>query len=185
MSTTHSTKSGHRLQLGQVAVLGAVAGVIASVPMAMYAMIAAWAKDTGFFTPLYHIASLFLSDDSMMTSMTDGGSGSAFTFEFGPALLGVVIHMMTGAMYGVVFALAISRLVLNRSLIVGAGLVWGAMVFAVSAWIGLPIAAAVFNSGDQITSMAEMAGYGTFVIEHLVYGLVLGLVLAMRHSPAR
>jgi hypothetical protein len=39
--------------------VGAGAGVIASLAMAMYAMIAAWEKGTGFFTPLYHIASLW------------------------------------------------------------------------------------------------------------------------------
>ena len=39
------------------------------------------------------------------------------------------------------------------------GLLYGAMVFAVSTWIGLPIAAGIFDSGDQITNMAEMAGW--------------------------
>lgn len=38
--------------------IGYGAGVIASLAMAMYAMIVAWEKSSGFFTPLHHIASL-------------------------------------------------------------------------------------------------------------------------------
>ena len=171
--------------LGRALVWGAGAGLLASLAMAAYAMMAAWAKDTGFFTPLYHIASLLISPDSMMTSMkavmSDGG---AFHFEFGPAVVGAIIHTMTGAMYGAVFAVIVSRLSLSKGLLVAAGVVWGAVVFTVSTWIGLPIAAAVFDSGDQIANMAAMAGWGTFVIEHLLYGLVLGALLAFRPSRA-
>jgi hypothetical protein len=54
-------------------------------------------------------------------------------------------------------------------------------VFAVSAWIGLPIAAALFDS-DAIRNMAEMAGWGTFVIEHLLFGLVLGVLDAVARA---
>jgi len=155
--------------------------------MAMYAMIAAWAKDTGCFTPLYHIASLWISQDSMMTSMKDGTGGDAFHFEFGPALLGAIIHMMTGAMYGALFAVAVSRLALGTAFLGLAGLVWGGLVFVISSFIGLPLAAALFDSGDQVTNMAEMAGWGTFVVEHLLYGLTLGVLLALfarRTAPA-
>jgi hypothetical protein len=59
------------------------------------------------------------------------------------------------------------------------------MVFAVSAWIGLPIVAGIFDSGDQITDMAEMAGWGTFVVEHLVFGVVLGALVALRSGPTQ
>lgn len=172
-STTSTTT------LGRAVLVGAVAGIIASLVMAMYAMGAAWAKDTGFFTPLYHIASLWASQDSMMASMQDAMAGSHFHFEFGPAILGAVIHMMTGAMYGAVFGAIASRLRLGAALLAGVGLVYGALVFAVSAWIGLPIAAALFDSGDQIANMAQMAGWGTFIIEHLLFGLALGVLVAV------
>ncbi|MDQ4055118.1 MAG: hypothetical protein M3237_20815 [Actinomycetota bacterium] len=171
------------MSLGRALVIGAIAGVVASVAMAIYAMLAAYTKDTGFFTPLYHIASLWASQDTMMASMQDGMGGKDFHFEFGPALLGAVIHMVTGAMYGVIFALAVARLPLARALLVLAGVLWGALVFVISAFIGLPVAAAVFDSGDQITDMAEMAGWGTFFIEHLIYGLVLGVLLAISRRP--
>jgi hypothetical protein len=38
---------------------GAVAGVVGSLVMATYAMVASWSyQQHGFFTPLYHIASV-------------------------------------------------------------------------------------------------------------------------------
>ena len=166
--------------------VGAGAGILASLVMAMYAMIAGWAKGAGFFTPLYHIASLWASPKAMMASMEDGMAGNPFHFEFGPALLGVVIHIMTAATYGAVFGLIVARLRLGTAALAGAGLAWGAAVFALSTFIGLPVAAALFGSGDQIANMAEMAGWGTFVIEHLLYGLVLGLLVGLdrRRSSA-
>ena len=169
--------------LGRAVLVGAVAGVIASLVMAMYAMGASWAKDTGFFTPLYHIASLWADQDDMMKSMMGNKEdGDAFTFVFDTALLGAVIHLVTGAIYGAIFGLAVAKLPLGAALIAGLGIVYGAIVFAVSAWIGLPLAATVFDAGDPIKNMPEMAGWGTFVIEHLLYGLVLGLLVAVTSS---
>jgi hypothetical protein len=172
-----------RMSLGRALVIGAIAGVVAAIVMAIYAMLASYTKDTGFFTPLYHIASLWASQDTMMVSMQDAMAEENFRFEFDIAALGAVIHMVTGAIYGAIFGLAVARLPLSRALLVLAGIVWGALVFVFSSFIGLPVAAALFDSGDQITDMAEMAGWGTFVIEHLIYGLVLGALLAMSRHP--
>ena len=172
------TRTTTTTSLGRAILVGAVAGVIASLLMAMYAMIAAWTKDTGFFTPLYHIASLWAPQDAMMASMQDAMGGNQFHFEVGPAALGAVIHVTTGALYGAILGLAVSRLRLGFAALAGLGTVYGALVFAVSAWIGLPLAAALFASGDPIRNMAEMAGWGTFFIEHLLYGVALGVITA-------
>lgn len=186
--TTTPSGVGHS-SLGRAVLIGAIAGVIASVVMAMYAMIAADAKDTGFFTPLYHIASLVTNDSNMMKSMkADQMNGDAFTFLFGPAVLGAMIHMMTGAMYGAVFGVIASRLRLGLTALAGVGVVYGFLVFVMSAYIGLPLAAAIFNSGDPIKNMAEMAGWGTFIVEHLLYGVALGALTALglaRYSSHR
>lgn len=172
-TTTHSS-------LGRAVLIGAVAGVAASLAMAMYAMLAAYTKDTGFFTPLYHIASLVTDDSKMMTSMqADQMNGDAFTFLLGPAVLGAAIHMMTGAMYGAVFGVIASMLRLGLVALTAAGLVYGFLVFVLSAFIGLPLAATIFESGDPIRNMAEMAGWGTFVVEHLLFGVVLGALTAV------
>ncbi|WP_206051097.1 hypothetical protein [Nocardioides speluncae] len=165
--------------LTRALLVGAGAGVIASLVMAMYAMIAAWEKGTGFFTPLYHIASLWASGDSMMASMEDAAAGTDFHFVLGTAILGALIHITTGAGYGAVFGLIASRLPFGLAVLAVVGLVYGFIVFAVSAYAGLPLAAAVFDSGDPIKNMAEMAGWGTFIIEHLLFGLVLGVLVAL------
>ena len=175
-TTRHTTA---RMGLGRAVLIGVVAGVLASLVMAVYAMIAAWAKGAGFFTPLYHIASLLIAPNAMMASMQDAQAGGAFHFAFGPAVAGAVIHMMTGAVYGAIFAVVVSRFAIRAPLVVAAGVVWGALVFAFSTWIGLPAAAAILDAGDPIRHMAQMAGYGTFIIEHLIYGLVLGALVAL------
>ncbi|MFC7446485.1 hypothetical protein [Rhodococcus daqingensis] len=147
--------------------------------MALYAMIAAWTyQDTGFFTPLHHIASTFAASDSMMTSMQNAMTGSAFTVALGPAAAGAVIHMMVGAMYGAVFAVGARLARLRGAALVAAATVWGLVVFALSTWISLPLVAALFGGGDPISDMASMVGYPTFLLEHVLYGLGLGLLLA-------
>ncbi|WP_306357896.1 MULTISPECIES: hypothetical protein [unclassified Nocardia] len=181
-SFSSSTVTGRAV--GTAAVWGALAGVAASMVMAAYAMIAAATyQSTGFFTPLYHIATTFIAPDTMMTSMERAGEGSLFYFSFGPAVLGAVIHMMVGAMYGALFGV-IARVAKLHSLAVltVAGMVWGLIVFAVSAWIGLPIAAALFGGGDPVSDMASMVGYPTFLVEHLLFGGALGMMLGWRAS---
>ncbi|MBL0885244.1 hypothetical protein [Myceligenerans indicum] len=175
MSTTRTTSG-----VGRAAVTGVVAGVIASLVMAMYAMIAAWIQDTGFFTPLYHIASVVVAPDTMTASMESGMAGDAFTFSFGVAVLGAVVHMMTGAMYGAVFGLIVARLRLGAAALTVTGLAWGAVVLVMSAFVLLPLTAAVTGAGEPVANMASMAGWGTFTVEHLLFGITLGGIFAAR-----
>ncbi len=178
MSTTVG-RSTTRTSLVGGALYGAGAGVLASVAMGMYAMVASYLKDTGLFTPLHHIASLFAEPTAMMESMEAAQtSGDAFVISVGVALLGAVIHMMTGAGYGALLGLAVARLHLGVAVLAGIGLVYGALVFAASAFVGLPMAAAIFDAGDPIADMASMAGWWTFLIEHLVFGVVAALLVA-------
>jgi signal transduction histidine kinase len=165
-------------------VTGAVAGVAASLAMAMYAMIAsATYQHHGFFTPLYHIASTFVAPTALTISMGDAMAGSTFYFTFGVAVLGAIVHMMVGAMYGALFAIGVQQPRLRgTAVLAGAGLLWGTIVFVISSWALLPVTAKVFDSGDQITHMAKMVGYPTFPAEHLIFGLVLGLIVATRRA---
>ncbi|QFS94630.1 hypothetical protein FIV07_28045 (plasmid) [Mycobacterium sp. THAF192] len=181
MATAASPGSGISTttrNFGRSLVWGAGGGVIASLVMAMFAMIAgATYLNSGFFTPLYHIASTFIAPDAMMQSMQAAMAGQLFTFLPGPALAGAIIHMMVGAMYGAVFGLIAAWTRLHGATLVAAATAWGLVVFAVSAWIALPVAAALFGGGDPIQNMAAMVGYPTFILEHLMFGAALGLVL--------
>lgn len=105
--------------------------------------------------------------------------GSEFYFSFGPDVSGVLIHIMVGAGYGAVFAVVVRMLKLGSPMLLVAGLPWGALVFLFSAFLALPLMAAIFNSGDQITHIAKSAGWGTVFTEHLVFGVVLGALLML------
>lgn len=155
---------------------GALIGAGAAIVMAMFAMIAAATyQGTGFFTPLYHIASAVLHPSAMMRSMQAAGNGDAFVFSAGPALAGLGLHLLTGAFWGAIFGLIVSTGRLHGLVGLPAGTVYGLVVMAVMAAIGLPIVAAVFGGGDPISDMPRLAGWGTFTIEHATYGGVLGL----------
>lgn len=177
--------------LAKGAAYGAGAGAVASVAMGMYTMIASLIKDTGFFTPLHHIATLFVDPTAMMASMMGAMSGAgSFEISAGPAILGLVIHMMTGAMYGALFGIAAAWLKQASTVVLaGAGLVYGFIVYLISAFVGLPVAAGIFGvdalgEGDMkgmnpIGDMAQMAGTNVFIPEHLVFGIILGLLYAL------
>lgn len=152
---------------------GALVGMAAAAAMAMYAMVASLTyQDHGFFTPLFHISALFGSPKSMMQSMTAAMTGDRFWFTPGAAIVGLVIHMMTGAVYGMGFALLARRL---RGLaVLLAGTAFGVVALVLSGFVGLPVAASITDAGATISDMAEMVGWGTFTIEHVIFGMVLG-----------
>lgn len=182
ISTSHlTTATARSTSVGRSALRGAVLGMGASLVMAAFAMMAAATyQASGFFTPLYHIASTLIAPETMMTSMAEAAGGNLFFFTVGPAVLGAAIHMMIGAMYGAVFAVAAGFVGLRGPALVAGAALWGVAVFAVSSFVALPVAASLFGSGDQIADMASMVGYPTFLAEHVLFGLALGLLLARR-----
>ena len=160
---------------------GGVAGMVAETVMAMFAMVASVTyQHHGFFTPLLHISALIGSLDPMMRSVSEAMTGNRLWFTAGPAALGLLIHMMTGAMFGIGFVFLARRI--RRTALVPAGGVYGLAVFVVSAFIGLPLAAKITNSGTAISHMTSMVGWATFAVEHLIFGVVLG-ILAVRTAP--
>jgi uncharacterized membrane protein YagU involved in acid resistance len=159
----------------RIVTIGAVGGAVGAVVMAIFAMIAAATyQHTGFFTPLYHIASPIIGTETMLRSM-----GTTY-FSAGPALLGLVVHMIVGIAFGIIFALVASRVGLRGPAAIGIGIVYGLAVMLFMAYIGLPITAAVLRGGDMVSDMATLVGWGTFSAEHAIYGLVLGATWAAR-----
>lgn len=156
---------------------GAIAGVVASAVMGMFGMVAAATyQGTGIFTPLYHIASPISGGDAMMASMQSSGP----YFDGGPALLGLALHMMTGAAFGVIFFL-IARAASLRGFGAGAaGVAYGLGVMLLMAFVGLPIVASAIGGGDPVREMAQVVGWSTFAVEHAMFGAVLGVWVALR-----
>jgi hypothetical protein len=152
--------------------------------MAIFAMVAAATyQHHGFFTPLYHIATLLLNPTYLMSSVEQAAGGDAFTFFAGPAAVGVLIHVVVGAVYGVLFALIVGLLRLSRPVVVPVGILYGLAVVAFSSFVGLPLAANLFDAGTPIRDMPTLAGWVTFTIEHLIFGFVLGLIAAAFLRP--
>ncbi len=161
--------------------VGVLGGVIGSLAMAMYAMIVSLVKDIGFFTPLYHIASSFISQSAMITSMTqDMEQGNSLYFDLGPAVVGAMIHMMTGAITGAIFGAIISKIHASRAVTVVAGTMFGLFVMVVNGFIGLPIVARLFGGGEPISDFAKMVGWGHFTVQHAIFGMMLGIIVAIK-----
>lgn len=161
---------------------GALIGMAAGAAMAMYAMVAsATYQHHGFFTPLFHISALVGSPKSMMQSMTAAMHGDTFWFTPGAAICGLLIHMITGAMYGIGFAL-LTRRVRRDATVLAAGTAYGIAALLFSGLVALPIAATIADAGKPISDMASMVGWGTFTVEHIIFGMMLGagVVIARR-----
>jgi hypothetical protein len=165
-------------------VIGAVSGVAASMVMATFAMVASVIyQHHGVFTPLFHISALVGTPASMMISVRQAMAGHAFWFTFGPAVVGMVIHMTTGAMFGIGFALIARRT--PRRAVVPVGALYGLGVFAFSSVVGLPVAAAITGAGDVIAEMPSTVGWATFAVEHVIFGITLGVIAPVLAAHTR
>jgi len=132
--------------------------------MAIFTMIAmATYLNMGFFTPLYAIASSLAGQQTLTTSQHQG----LFYFALGPALVGLVVHMMWSALYGMIFGLIVYATHLKGALAVISGIVYGVLVMLLMSFIVAPIAGA--------PNLLQMPGGLSFTLGHLMFGLVLGL----------
>jgi uncharacterized membrane protein YagU involved in acid resistance len=160
MQTTRDTR-----QVIPFLLLGALVGVIGGVLMVMFTMLAtATYLQMGFFTPLYAIAAPLIGRQTLLTSMTNG----VFYFAPGPALLGLLVHLLWSAFWGMVFGLIARGLHLTEGVAIISGLVYGLLVMLVMIFIVVPIVGA--------PDLLRLVGTLSFIIAHaLFYGLPLGL----------
>jgi uncharacterized membrane protein YagU involved in acid resistance len=113
--------------------------------------------------PPYPIAAP-IGQQTLLASMVHGG----FYFTLGPALLGLVIHPMWSAFWGMIFGLIARRLHLTEGVAIISGLIYGLLVMLVMSFIVVPIVGA--------PDLLRLVGTLSFVIAHaLFYGLPLGL----------
>jgi uncharacterized membrane protein YagU involved in acid resistance len=162
-----TTKDKNRLI--KLLVIGAITGMIGGAVMAMYTMLAtATYLGMGFFTPMYAIASPLVGQQVLMTSMHQG----LFYFALGSALLGLIIHMMWSALYGMIFGLIAYGAHLKGAAAVISGLVYGVLVMLFMSFIMVPIIGA--------PNLLHMLGWLSFTFAHLLFGFVLGLWPVLR-----
>jgi hypothetical protein len=86
----------------------------------------------------------------------------------GPIIVGTVLHLLTGAVFGAIFARVVPSL--PRSVFIIAGLIYGILTWFVSSYAILPIVAPLMVAAD--------VNVGVLLIAHVVYGFTLGIVAA-------
>jgi hypothetical protein len=152
-------------QLIQLLLLGALVGVIGGILMGLFTMLATSTYlQMGFFTPLYAIAAPLIGRQTLLTSMANG----IFCFAPGPALLGLLVHLLWAAFWGMLFGLIARGLHLIEGAALIGGLVYGLLVMLIMVFVVVPIVGA--------PDLPRLVGSLSFIIAHaLFYGLPLGL----------
>lgn len=129
--------------------------------MAMFMMMVTAFTGMGFLAPLYAIAATF----NASWAMTKG-------LDLLPILIGLMIHMVNSAVFGLVFALLAAWLfprALTLPAAIAVGMVWGLIVLAVNQIIVLPLV-------DRPMETATSGIFGWWLIGHLMFGVVLGVI---------
>jgi len=165
--------------IDRIVVPGILAGMVGAVPMGLFSMIAAATyQHRGFFTPMYHIASL-LGDDTAARSLQGAASGDVFFFVLEPTIFGVAMHLVVGGFFGAIFSVVaravVARIVPSRASIIAVGVAYALLVMLLMSLVLVPAADAVLSGEERVSSFASVAGWGTFTTQHVIYGLVLGL----------
>jgi hypothetical protein len=159
---------------------GIMAGLVAAVPMGIFALIASQAtQNDGFFTPVYRVASI-IDPAPLAASIQEAALGSKFYFDQQPFFSAGAAHLGVGCFFGAVFALVARRLRLHGRAALAGGVLYGLAVMAFMAFAGLPAIAAVLGGGEVIRDLPGGLGWPTFVLAHAVYGLALGIWILWR-----
>jgi hypothetical protein len=151
-----------------------MAGMAAALVMGLFAMVVSAVRGFGLYTPLYQVTAV-VEPGPLGVSLREAADGWRYYFEVGPAAAGLAVHLAIGAGYGAVFALVARALRLHGALALPAGLAYGLVVLAFMGLVVLPWAAGQTAGGQVIADAPRLLGWPVFTVEHLLYGLVLGV----------
>ena len=131
------------------------AGIVGGIGMGLYEMIATAAMGRGFWSPL-----------NMIGATIPAYRPPAMTFAAGPTLVGLLIHMMVSAIWGLIFA-SLAASLFPRAIRDAGRSTIGGLVLGVVVWVvtGLLI-------GPAIDPALRLAPPLHYFIGHLVYGLI-------------
>jgi hypothetical protein len=151
----------HQTFYKQVTEPGLVVGLFSGAAMALVWMVLTGIFRHDFFEPMRLVAS-----GAWGYSATEGSTGAV--------ALGVVVHLLVAAAYGVIYAALARKLPASKG--VFAGLLYGFVVYlfmryAIIPWVAPPL----------VTRVTPWI----LLVSHLVYGLLLGVSLPMRRSVRR
>jgi hypothetical protein len=143
----------------------------------------AWGQ-AGFFTPFYRIAAV-LDPAAYDISLEQAASGSKFWFEPQTALPGACVHLGLAAFFGLLFGLLWrGDRRAGPGATVLAGIAWGLVVAVVMVPV-LRFCGQTVGGGGLIADAPALMGWPTYVAMHLVYGLSLGGIVALRAAHPR
>jgi len=149
-----------------LAVTGAIWGILAGVVFAMFEMIMAALLGDGFFMPLRMIGAMVLGRDALMSSYSLAGA----------AMVGLIVHMMLSAMFGVTFGVvigAIPALRSSRAMLVVAATVFGFVLWIVNFYLITTFAFDWFTMSNQTVQ---------FFAHTFFFGSMLGILFAARSA---
>ncbi|GAC1485740.1 MAG: hypothetical protein NVS1B1_00260 [Candidatus Limnocylindrales bacterium] len=137
---------------------GAIGGLVGGLVMAMVAMLYTLFAQDDLLAPLKQMGATFFRYES-------GSLGSMIT--------GLMLHMMMSVVFGIVFALIVKGRATGFGSLIGAGMIFIAVEWAISRFIVLPVV-------DQ--PLVATFGATGGIVAHAMYGAVLGLWLASKVS---
>jgi uncharacterized membrane protein YagU involved in acid resistance len=137
-----------------------VPGLAAGMAFAM------WAMFVGIFA-----SKLWAPPQGIAQSVGIGAQG--WDFQIVPSLLGIMGHMMNSIIIGLVFLAIAAALRLRGVALVIAGMMYGVVVYLIMYY---PVLRGILSttSGSFLTSNPEWS----WVLGHIMYGMILGLLLA-------
>lgn len=145
---------------GRVSVGTMVAGLVAGMGYGMMEMIIEAIGGKGFWSPLRFIASVFTL-----------GSDTDPSFAVVPVFVGLMGHMMNSVLFGIVFAVFLSRIAPGTVGQAITGMMYAAAIFVAMWFVVLPRI-------DRAMLLLNPIG---FFASHLMYGLLLGVGIAYAH----
>lgn len=144
---------------GTVVRNGAIAGLIAGMVMAMWAMIVTAVTGAGLLAPPQMIAEPFF------------GPFHPGAVHLAAFVVGLMIHMMFSIVFGIIFGLIWQKIALGGFVALLGGMIYGLVLWALMGYVVGPIV------GSHI---AQEMPSGAWIAAHLMFGGVLGLWPATR-----
>ena len=133
----------------------------------------------GAFTPFYRIAGV-LDRAAFDISLDEAAGGNRFWLETQTALPGACVHLGLAGLFGMLFyLLAREGRGSPAAALVLAGAGWSLLVAALMVPV-LRLAGRSVGGGALVAELPRQLGWPTYVGMHLVYGLALGAVVALR-----
>lgn len=142
---------------------GIVMGIVAGIVFAVFEMIVAALMGMGFFAPLRMISAVALGEQALEASYSLGAV----------IVVGLIVHMVLSAIYGVVWGIVVSAwsLLHQRTWLVVGATVYGLVLWLVNFYVIAPIAFPWFGMADPVVQ---------FIAHTFFFGSALGLLLSWR-----